>query len=58
MQDLLSADVRVRTNKEEVEDEFRVLSFMDWLEVNPTDLEQEHRTGVWGSMSLKYLLDI
>ena len=55
MQDLLIA---VRTNKKEVEDEFRVLSFIDWLEVNTTGLEQEHRTGIWGSTSLKYLLDI
>ena len=46
MQDLLSADVRMKTNKEEVEDEFRVLSFIDWLEVNTTDLEREHRTGI------------
>lgn len=58
MQDLLIADVRVRTNKKKVEDEFRVLSFIDWLEVNTTGLEQEHRTGIWGSTSLKYLLDI
>ena len=39
LQDSLIADVRVRTNKKEVEDEFRVLSFIDWLEVNTTDLE-------------------
>lgn len=44
--------------KKEVEDDFRVLSLMDRVEVNTTDLEQEHRNWIWGWTSLKYLLSI
>lgn len=33
------ADRWCKGEDKQVEDEFRVLSFMDWLEVNTTDLE-------------------